>query len=149
MKKITIILFLAISTFINLNAQSNQYKAQVKEYMRVTGSLNEFTSTIKEFIDIFKNNEAYASIPEKFWSDFEKEINQMSDDDLVELFAPVYYKYYSEEDLKQIIAFYNSPVGLKMQKSNEKLTEDSKKVGERWGRELGERLVQKLQKEMK
>ena len=49
-------------------------------------------------------------------------------DDIIAQFIPVYDKYFTDEDLTQLIEFYKSPVGKKLIKVTPLLMEDSMKV---------------------
>ena len=68
--------------------------------------LNGTHETLQKNLDSF-----FTQIP----SDKAQELQKMFDiDDVMKQLMPVYAKYYTEEDLKGLIAFYESPAGQKM-----------------------------------
>ena len=52
--------------------------------------------------------------------------------DLVDEIANLYAKEYSEDDLRQIIAFYKSPIGQKYLDTQPKLTASGASLGKAW-----------------
>jgi hypothetical protein len=148
MKKLFLSIIILVVFICTAKAQSNQYKALVKEYLTETGSLDNFQSTIDNMLDLFKDNEAFREVPKEYWKDIVKEFSNISVDDIVDLYVPIYYKYYTESDLRELIAFYQTPIGLKMKKNNSKVTEESMKAGEAWGRKIGMQVATRLQEKM-
>ena len=56
---------------------------------------------------------------------------------LVELIIPVYDKYYSDEEIKALTQFYETPVGRKMLTVLPKVSAESQAAGARWGQQAG------------
>jgi hypothetical protein len=81
-------------------------------------------------------------VPEKFWTDFMKEVHT---DELVDLIVPVYDRNLTHDDVKELIRFYETPTGKKFVSVLPKITQESMTVGEKWGRDLGMRVMAKLQ----
>jgi hypothetical protein len=84
----------------------------------------------------------FPNAPAKFWTDFAKEAKA---DDLVEQIVPIYDKYLSEPEIRDLIKFYESPVGKKLVSVQPQLVQESMTVGQTWGRAIGESVVKKLQ----
>jgi uncharacterized protein len=53
------------------------------------------------------------------------------------LIIPIYDKYYTAQDIKELIHFYDSPIGKKMATVLPKVTSESQAAGSKWGEELG------------
>lgn len=56
--------------------------------------------------------------------------------ELYQKLVPVYAETYSKEDVKSMLAFYNSPVGKKMEEKSSSLTEKSQAVAQEWGQDF-------------
>jgi hypothetical protein len=56
---------------------------------------------------------------------------------LVELIIPIYDKYYSDEEIKALTQFYETPVGRKMLTVLPKVSAESQAAGAQWGQQLG------------
>ena len=78
------------------------------------------------------------------WDDFmaEFDINEF-----IEMIIPIYEKHFTHEEIKQLIAFYESPIGKKMIKVQPQLMMDSMTAGEEWGKKLIKRVKEKLREE--
>jgi uncharacterized protein len=78
------------------------------------------------------------------WSGFEKEFSKTSMDELVDMLAPVYQKHMTENDLKKIIEFYQTPVGKKYAEKTPVIMQESMQVGQQWGMKMGQAFQDKL-----
>ena len=56
---------------------------------------------------------------------------------LVEMAVPVYSKYYSDDEIKQLIQLYQTPVGQKLLGVTTKIIAELQGAGQKWGEELG------------
>jgi hypothetical protein len=56
---------------------------------------------------------------------------------LVDLVVPIYDKYYTDEEIKSLIQFYETPVAKKMLAVLPKVLEESQAAGNKWGEDLG------------
>ncbi|HQK40147.1 MAG TPA: DUF2059 domain-containing protein, partial [Flavobacterium alvei] len=74
-------------------------------------------------------------IPENKKENFSKEF-EASLPSMYEKMAKVYMEIYTPEDIKGMIAFYESPVGKKMSEKSGELTQKAMKAGQEWGKEL-------------
>jgi len=58
--------------------------------------------------------------------------------------APVYAKELTEPELKQLLAFYQSPVGRKLAELQPRLLTNTQELGYRWGVRLGADVAKEL-----
>jgi hypothetical protein len=122
------------------HAQDGQKQKDIRKLLKMTGSGELGTQVMTQMIGSMKK--AMPNVPEKFWNDFMKEVRT---DELVDLIVPVYDRNLTHEDVKELIKFYDSPTGKKFVAVLPKITQESMVVGEKWGRELAQRVIQKLQ----
>ncbi len=152
MKKFFIIIFLLSLPFFPISAQNsgkqevpkeNSTKIRdIKRMMEISGSGDLGMQVLTNMIDSYKKS--LPNIPQTFWDNFIKEVNAES---LVELVIPIYDKYLSHDEIKDIIRFYESPSGRKLVKVLPMITEESMDVGRKWGEGIGKKLIEKLQNE--
>ena len=68
-----------------------------------------------------------------------------------DLFYPIYHNHFTHQELKELIAFYKTPLGQKVLKELPLLTQEGMEAGSRWGTSLGpaiqERLLDRFRKE--
>ena len=67
----------------------------------------------------------------------------------MEKIIPVYEKYYTTEDLKAVNAFYESPAGQKILSTLPQVMQETVKIGQEWGKKLGEKAAAEVEREQK
>lgn len=99
-------------------SQGNIYSALSKEglvlkYMEVTGVKSNMQKTFADIVD---------AAPEEKKADLRQVLNL---DEVLRQLAPVYEQYFSERDLQELIAFYESDVGRKLLRTAPLILKDS------------------------
>lgn len=138
MRKFSISLLLwtlAISAF----AQTSSKDEKIRQMLDLTGSGKLGVQIAQNVISSFK--EKYTNVDLLFWNELEKEIKP---EDLIKTVIPVYAKYYTEDDIDQIIIFYNSPVGKKMIENTPLILQESMVTGKNWSQQISEKIITKL-----
>ncbi len=124
------------------NAQETEKVNNIKQLLAVTGAANLFQQIVTQMLVSMKSQ--YPQVPQKAWDSFQAELKP---DDLLNEVIPIYSKYYSNEEIKQIIAFYQTPVGKKTITVLPQLTQESIVIGQRYGAEAANRALKKLEAE--
>ena len=70
-------------------------------------------------------------------------------DELVDTAARIYASHFTEAELKQLLAFYQTPVGRKSITEEPKALDESMASGGNWGDALADEVVVKIRDEMK
>jgi hypothetical protein len=81
------------------------------------------------------------NVPPEFWDEMVKEMNA---GEMINLVAPIYAKHFSHDEIKQLIAFYESPIGRRLIAEQPGIATESMAVGQQWGQKLAARMMQKL-----
>lgn len=144
MKKVIAILTFSIAVFsFSFGQVNDDYSKTLKEMYKVSGSEESYQAAIQQMFAIFKQQK--TNVDDEFWTEFENEFSKTSINDLVDMLAPVYIKYLTLEDLKEIIRFYQTPVGQKFAKSTPLIMQESMQIGQQWGMKLGLEITKKLE----
>ena len=69
---------------------------------------------------------------------------EMNSDSMIELVIPIYAKHFSHDEIKQLIAFYQSPIGKRLIEEQPAIAQEAMQVGQAWGQQIGQRIAQKL-----
>lgn len=147
--KLLVSLFLLLGLFAAGTAQAQQqteqqkYRATVVRMIEAGNSMALYESTVDQLMNYFR--QSTTGIPEEFWTGLHEEIGGISMELLVDMLTPIYAKYLTQEDLEQIIAFYESPAGKKMVSVLPALTTEAMEVGQAWGEAIGEKLMERIQ----
>lgn len=140
MKKI-LITFLICGFSIAASSQTSTTTKteKIKQLLEMSGSAKLGVQVANSMISSFQKS--FTNVDKKFWEEFAKEIKA---EELINLIIPIYDKHYTEEDIDQLISFYNSPIGKKMVETLPVISQESMTAGQAWGREIGEKVMKQL-----
>ena len=138
MKQILITL-LFCGIFTNGFSQSVSKTDDIKRLLEITGSGKLGVQVGQTMISSFKKS--YPNVPEEFWNSFLKELNS---DVLINMIIPIYDKYYSESEIKELTEFYQSALGKKVIATMPQIMQESMQAGQSWGRAIGEKVYTNL-----
>lgn len=141
MKKSLVVLFFLVSSMCLMAQNMDE---DMKKFFKVSGTEASFKNIIPVMIENLKQNQAFSTIPEEFWTEFAKEA-ETSYKVLEEQIGEVYKKHFTSAEIKQLIAFYESPIGKKLVSEQPQIQTESYQLGTEWGRQLGEKVVKKIQ----
>jgi hypothetical protein len=117
-------------------------RAEIRKLIELTGAANVSAEVMRQIIGPIRND--FPEVPAEFWDNFTKEIRA---DELVDLVVPLYDKYYTRQEIHELTAFYQSPVGQKTVKVLPSLSAEAISVGQDWGRTVAERAMKKLKQQ--
>ena len=115
--------------------------AKTRELVRVVGLEELEGKLIGQILDSYKK--AYPKVPEKVW---EQASEKMDPKEIVTLVAELYGKYFTEEDIDEMLKFYRSPVGQKTITVLPSLMAEAMAIGKEWGERKVEELREDLRK---
>ena len=99
----------AAAPSVSAQAPNDEYKATLEKMLELSGSMASAKAMVPQMIAMLKQQSPSASTA--FWDGFQKKWETKFGSKLAELYAPVYQKYLTLDDLKKIVAFYETPVG--------------------------------------
>lgn len=114
MKKILFTLVLALATQFGFS-QDKPSKAEVEQVIEKSGASGQMAAAKKQVLSMIPKEKQAA-----FLVEFEALIKKVND-----ATAELYMQEYTKEDIKAMLAFYNSPVGKKMAEKAEILAQKS------------------------
>lgn len=114
-------------------------EAEVKKLLLLMGTRETAQSLVAQMKKTFQKNMPLA--PQSILQDFEKDANA---DAFLDELVPVYAERFSPDEIRQMIAFYDSPAGRKLTQSMPDLTRESLHVAQRWSNDLQQRLEMKM-----
>jgi hypothetical protein len=69
--------------------------------------------------------------------------------EVIDATARIYASHFTEAELKQLVAFYQSPLGRKSVAEEPRITDESMAYAGRWGDDLSVEIISKMRAEMK
>jgi hypothetical protein len=133
-------------------AAAAQKQADIRRLLALTGAASIATQTMDEMEKTIRPLIA-NSLPAGDYRDrlmdlfFEKFHEKRDPAQLVDLIVPIYDKYYSADEIKGLIAFYETPIGNKMITVLPKIMAESQAAGGQWGQELGRECMMEVLQE--
>lgn len=141
MKKLIILLGILVLAS-TAHAQVEPAKEQdIRKLLELTVSAKIGIQVIDNLIGSFKTN--LPDVPDAFWAEFRQDINE---DDLLEMVIVIYDKHFTHEDIKGLIAFYETPLGRKITDKLPLISQESMQAGAKWGEEIAQKAITTLQK---
>ena len=113
-------------------------KESVRALMNKTGAGDVGKQMLKQMIPALK--QMIPDAPEKFWTDVMAETNA---NEMIELVIPVYQKHLNAQDIKQLNAFYDSPVGKKLVSAQPAIMQETMMLGQKWGQQTAGNVLEK------
>ncbi|ULC59769.1 DUF2059 domain-containing protein [Flaviramulus sp. BrNp1-15] len=127
MRKVLLACLFALVTVVQVNAQENtEFKNETVEFLKLTGAGAAFENAIDQIGTMVsaENKEAYI-----------KEANGT----LVGLYdkmADLYMAEFTQDEIKELVAFYNTNLGKKLAEKQLGLTQKAMMFGQSWGMEV-------------
>jgi hypothetical protein len=118
--------------------------ADIRKLLELTGSrymVNQMKGTL-----MAQFRQASPTLPPEM---FDEMLSEMKAEDLEEAIIPIYVKHFSAEDIKHLIAFYESPFGRKVTRAMPQIMQECNEVGMNWGQNVVIRVATKWRKEGK
>ena len=134
--RLFIISLLFVFSFNITNSQEDNYKGLLTDFIKVQGQFETFNATIDQMTSMMG-----VTLNEDEKVEFTNDV--MSS--LIEMLVPVYQKHFTEQDLKDAIDLFKTPIGKKISEKSPIIAQESMQASMQWGMELST----KLQKYMK
>jgi hypothetical protein len=115
-------------------------RADIRRLLELTGATKLGMQMMNQSLTSMRR--AMPNVPKEFWEEFQASIDP---NDLTELAVPAYEKHLTHADIKELIKFYESPIGKKMITVQPLIVADTMAAGQKWGRAMGMKVAKQLQ----
>ncbi len=134
--RLLILSLLFVFSFNFSTSQEDNYKGLLTDFIKAQGQFETFNATIDQMTSMMG-----ITLNEDEKVEFTSDV--MSS--LIEMLVPVYQKHFTEQDLKDAIDLFKTPIGKKISEKSPIIAQESMQASMQWGMELST----KLQKYMK
>jgi hypothetical protein len=114
----------------------------IRKLMALTGSEQLGQQVLDGMFQQLK--QALPNVPDKFWQQLRQQINI---NEMLDQMAPIHDKYLTHEEVKELIKFYETPLGRKLVSVTPKISEESTLAGQKWVMGVGQTIEKKLEAE--
>ncbi|MBW2282737.1 MAG: DUF2059 domain-containing protein [Deltaproteobacteria bacterium] len=132
-----------------------EYRAVATELMELTGAaeLSEQIGAAVTAQFSMALRQTYPDISPRAYEIVEETVREMLRQgmatELADEAVNVYARYFTEQDLRELLEFYRSPVGRKVIENMPAVMAESMQVGQRWAERISPKLQEELQKRLK
>lgn len=123
-------------------AQDNM-EDKVSEFLELTGAKARFYMVIDQMIDLQKNGYG-ETIENEFFEEFRAKVKDNGYEEILEKLMPVYLKYFSEEEMDGLLAFYKSDIGKSFTEKQPMVMQETMAIGAEWGEKISEDILSTL-----
>jgi hypothetical protein len=113
----------------------------IRRLIELSGSATAGVQALQQMVGVMRI--AMPSAPPGYWEEFVKEARPA---EFAELMVQVLDHQLTHDDVKAIIAFYQSPAGKKLASVTPAITQEAMQVGVVWGAQTGQRVRARLRK---
>ena len=117
-------------------SQEDNYRDLLTDFIKAQGQFETFNATIDQMTSMMG-----VTLNEDEKVEFTSDV--MSS--LIEMLVPIYKKHFTDQDLKDAIDLFKTPIGKKISEKSPIIAQESMQASMQWGMELST----KLQKYMK
>jgi uncharacterized protein len=143
------IAFGLLAAFAPATLAQNVDAAKAKDIRRLLELSNAIESGLQVVsLEIEQTKKQFPNAPEKFWDEMEDEIKkEFRSESFFNEIVAIYDRHLTAEDVRGLVAFYETPLGQKTLRVMPLLKAEAQKVGEQRGEQLADRVIQKLRAE--
>ena len=112
-------------------SQEDNYKGLLTDFIKAQGQFETFNATIDQMTSMMG-----VTLNEDKKVEFTNDV--MSS--LIEMLVPIYKKHFTEQDLKDAIELFKTPIGKKISEKSPIIAQESMQASMQWGMELSTKL---------
>ncbi len=135
--RISMLMGLLLTVFMT-QAQNNDFDQDLVKLMSVNGTTETYNMVYDQLTAQLK--QAKPNVPDSVWSNLKTEVFDMEVNELTKQLVPLYKKHFTQEDVKELISFYESPIGKKLTTETTLITKETMQISQTWGMNLMSKL---------
>jgi hypothetical protein len=116
--------------------------AEIHELLRQSGDLAAAQRMMGATLDRLRQGPQLISLPPSFWDDARKRL--LNEDDLLRLWTPAYVHLFTDEEIRGLIGFYRSAVGVRYVAALPAIEAESLDAGAQLGHDVAIRAVREV-----
>ena len=128
--KTTITVILMALCAMSITAQDDAYSKDILKMLSINGSSGTYDVIYTQLVSGMKMQK--PGVPQDTWDKIKTEVFDKQIEELNKKMIPVYKKHLSHAEVKEIIAFYESPAGAKLAEQTPKITQASTQMSQQW-----------------
>jgi hypothetical protein len=146
---------ISLGVYADDNLQGPSTRDSIIELLGITGSYQLGLQAMGQAMNAFKNGlnnilPKDKKIPDEVWRNVVDEFkNELDNEGFYNLVVPIYEKYLTADDIKEIIAFYKSSVGRKFMGVAPNIMREAGQAGQEWAKKAMQRMIPRIEKRLR
>lgn len=148
------VIFIFPGVYASDDIQGSSTRDRIIELFEITNAYQMAMQLMGQAMGSFKNamNKMLPNdkkISDEVWANIIDEIsNELDKESYYNLVVPIYEKYFTPDDIKELIAFYKSSVGRKFTSVTPNIMRESGQAGIEWANKSMQRLIPRIKKRL-
>lgn len=117
-----------------VKAQTSDFDKDLEKYLQISGSTSSYDLVYDQMKPQLKMMK--SGVPDSVWVNLKKEVFDVEVKEFTKQLLPLYQKYFTHEEVKELISFYESPIGKKLAMKTPILGREAMQMGKSWGMNL-------------
>ena len=113
---------------VSVKAQADSFDADIVKMQQLNGSADAMFSQI-----VMQFKSVKPGVTDEQWAAVKKDVYDVEVAELNKQLIPIYKKHFTQDEVKAVIAFYESPAGKKLAEKTPLVTVDSMQSAQVWG----------------
>jgi hypothetical protein len=133
------LIFIALALLLSMpfvKAQDDDFEEDMALMLELNGSRQTYDMMFGQIV-----NQMKASMPnvsDEAWAKVKEDVFDKQIEELNKKLVPIYKKHFTHDEIKDIIAFYQTETGRKMAQKSAVISQESMAIGQQWGMQLGQ-----------
>jgi uncharacterized protein len=116
----------------------------IRKMLHLTGAGKIGEQIMDQMFDTLR--QSMRQVPQHVWDEIINEFKvEFAADKLIEMNVPIYARHFSQDEIRELIAFYESPIGRKLASVTPLLAKESFEVGVAHGQRVMSNVLERLQ----
>ncbi len=125
--------------------EEQAYNKAFDELMDASGTRVSLRAQFPQLMQMVRN--ICQDVPEGIMQKLENGMRDIFFNKINELYVPIYKRYFTLQEIRELTEFYNTPIGKKLAMSLPTLNGDLLKAGQEAGKEVAIKILEKLKAE--
>lgn len=142
-----VVLFSGVSRAENISAEKERAIADLLEASGALNMATQFSNVmVGQMMEVLKKSD--SEVPARAYDIIRDEVNALVTQEIGSFIAyvtPIYHKYFTLNEIREMVAFYESTVGRKVVQVMPVMMQESMAAGRQWAHGLEGKLGKRLQ----
>ena len=136
-------IFIILITFFSIQINAQTVDGKIEKLLELDGTISNIVKIITQTIEYQKQSN--SGISDNYWKALEKKVSEKSLEELKEIVIPIYSKNYTENEINNLITFYNSETGKLIIEKQPIITTELNLPLMQWSQNLGSYVIEEIE----